>query len=129
MLETACTLFSLLACVSGAIVLTQEPAILTVNEGDTASMDCNLGTGSDRYNFWITSWYKQVPGGLPKFVLCYRDKDSSPDYGAGFSSSRYTSNQRSRSEYQLIIKNVEVGDSAVYYCAMWDNYPEEWVSQ
>ncbi|KAJ8286184.1 hypothetical protein GJAV_G00035480 [Gymnothorax javanicus] len=129
MLETACTLFSLLACVSGAIVLTQEPAILTVNKGDTASMDCNLGTGSERNSFWYTRWYKQIPGGLPHFVLYRHKNDSSTRYGTGFSSSRISCNQQSRSEYRFMIKNVEAGDSAVYYCHIWDNSAKEDISQ
>ncbi|KAJ8286185.1 hypothetical protein GJAV_G00035490 [Gymnothorax javanicus] len=129
MLETACTLFSLLACVSGAIVVTQRPDILTVNKGDTASMDCNLGTGSDRHGFWYTRWYKQAPGGQPQFVLYRHSNDSLTRYGAGFSSSRISCNQQSRSEYRFMIKNVDAGDSAVYYCQIWDGSADEGVSQ
>ncbi|KAJ8286181.1 hypothetical protein GJAV_G00035450 [Gymnothorax javanicus] len=125
MLETACTLFSLLACVSGAILVTQKPAILTVNKGDTASMDCNLGTATDRYTFW----YKQEPGGVPQFVLYHYHQHRSPTYGANFSSSRFTCSHQTKSDYRFMIKNVEAGDSAVYYCQIWDNSAKEWVSQ
>uniref|UniRef100_A0A669AYH5 Ig-like domain-containing protein n=1 Tax=Oreochromis niloticus TaxID=8128 RepID=A0A669AYH5_ORENI len=69
--------------VSGVTVVTQKP-VLSVRKGETATMDCNLGTVTD-----AAYWYKQIPGGVPH----------SPSY-----------------DYRLIIKNVEEGDSAVYYC-------------
>ncbi|KAJ8251420.1 hypothetical protein GJAV_G00221150 [Gymnothorax javanicus] len=125
MLGTLCTLISVLSCVSGVTVVTQKPPALTVTKGDTATMDCNLGT--------VTAsgarWYKQVPGSAPQYVLVFYHGDSSPFYGAGFSSSRFTSTHQSKSDYRLIIKNVEAGDSAVYYCSTWDGSANEWVSQ
>ncbi|KAJ8345975.1 hypothetical protein SKAU_G00301680 [Synaphobranchus kaupii] len=60
-----CTLITVLSCVSGVTVVTQKPPILTVSKGDTATMDCNLGTVTDQ----SARWYKQVPGSAPQFVL------------------------------------------------------------
>uniref|UniRef100_A0A668STE4 Ig-like domain-containing protein n=1 Tax=Oreochromis aureus TaxID=47969 RepID=A0A668STE4_OREAU len=115
MLVTLCVLITALTCVSGVTVVTQKP-VLSVRKGETATMDCNLGTvtGSG------ARWYKQTPGGVPQFVLYFYHGWSSPNYGSGFSAPKFTSTHQSTTDYRLIIKNVEEGDSAVYYCKTWD---------
>nr|XP_055036891.1 immunoglobulin lambda-1 light chain-like [Misgurnus anguillicaudatus] len=50
----------------------------------------------------------------------YHGHSSPNEYGASFSSSRVTSKAQSNIDYQLIISNVDVRDSAVYYCYTWD---------
>ncbi|KAJ8251427.1 hypothetical protein GJAV_G00221220 [Gymnothorax javanicus] len=125
MLGTLCTLISVVSCVSGVTVVTQKPPVLTVSKGDSAIMDCNLGTVTDRAAWW----YKQVPGRVPQFVMLHHRTRSSPAYGAGFSSSHVSSECQTNSDCQLIISNVEAGDSAVYYCNTWDTSAKEWVSQ
>ncbi|KAL3987006.1 cyclin-dependent kinase 8/11 [Sarotherodon galilaeus] len=116
MLLTLCTLITALTCVSGVTVVTQKP-VLSVRKGETATMDCNLGTVTNN----VAAWYKQIPGGVPQFVLYFYHSHSSPTYGSGFSSSKFTSTHQSTTDYRLIIKNVEEGDSAVYYCQTWDS--------
>ncbi|XP_061567671.1 immunoglobulin lambda-1 light chain-like [Cololabis saira] len=115
MLGTLCTLITALTCVSGVKVVTQKPPVVTVTKGETATMDCNLGyvTTSAAY------WYKQIPGGVPLYMLRSYHRDSSVSYGSGFSSPKFTSTHQSKSDYRLIISNVEEGDSAVYYCHIW----------
>uniref|UniRef100_A0A671Z0Q9 Ig-like domain-containing protein n=1 Tax=Sparus aurata TaxID=8175 RepID=A0A671Z0Q9_SPAAU len=105
-----------LNCVSGVTVLTQKPPVVTVTKGETATMDCNLGTVTN----YPALWYKQVPGGVPQFVVRFHYSWSSPRYGSGFSSPKFTSTHQSGTDYCLIINNVEEGDSAVYYCNTWD---------
>ncbi|XP_059204842.1 immunoglobulin lambda-1 light chain-like [Centropristis striata] len=117
MLGTLCTLITALTCVSGVILVTQKPPVVTVRKGETATMDCNLGTVTDE----SARWYKQIPGGVPQYVLRNYHGWSSPNYGSGFSSPKFTSTHQSRSDYRLIINNVEEGDSAVYYCKTWDS--------
>uniref|UniRef100_A0A669E5M2 Immunoglobulin lambda-1 light chain-like n=1 Tax=Oreochromis niloticus TaxID=8128 RepID=A0A669E5M2_ORENI len=116
MLVTLCALITALTCVSGVTVLTQKPPGLSVRKGETATMDCNLGTVTGSY----CRWYKQIPGGVPQFVLYFYHSHSSPTYGSGFSSPKFTSTHQSTTDYRLIISNVEEGDSAVYYCKTWD---------
>ncbi|KAI1884409.1 hypothetical protein AGOR_G00226110 [Albula goreensis] len=126
MLGTLCTLITLISCVSGQKVLTQKPTMLTLTKGQTATLDCNI----ERDDGYYVSWYKQVPGSAPQFVLRFYHSHSSPDlYGTGFSSSRFTSRAQSNIDYQFIITDVEAGDSAVYYCGTWDNSAKESVSQ
>ncbi|KAK2833382.1 hypothetical protein Q5P01_017271 [Channa striata] len=124
MLGTLCSLITALTCVSGVTVVTQKPAVVSVTKGDTVTMDCNLGTVTD----YSASWYKQIPGGVPQFVLNFYHSFSSPTYGSGFSSPKFTSTHQSQSDYRLIINNVVEGDSAVYYCQTWDGSAKEIVS-
>uniref|UniRef100_A0A668VSY5 Ig-like domain-containing protein n=1 Tax=Oreochromis aureus TaxID=47969 RepID=A0A668VSY5_OREAU len=95
---------------------TQKPPVLSVRKGETATMDCNLGTVTD----YAAVWYKQIPGGVPQYVVRFHRSYSSPDYGSGFSAPKFTCTHQSTTDYRLIIKNVEEGDSAVYYCKTWD---------
>ncbi|XP_063328029.1 immunoglobulin lambda-1 light chain-like [Pelmatolapia mariae] len=121
MLVTLCALITALTCVSGVTVVTQKPPVLSVRKGETATMDCNLGTVTDTG----AAWYKQIPGGVPQFVVSFYHSDSSPDYGSGFSAPKFTSTHQSTTDYSLIINNVEEGDSAVYYCETWDDSAKE----
>uniref|UniRef100_A0A8C2I521 Ig-like domain-containing protein n=1 Tax=Cyprinus carpio TaxID=7962 RepID=A0A8C2I521_CYPCA len=107
-------------------VVTQKPAILTEQKGTSVTMDCNIEKAENYY----VSWYKQIPNAAPQYVLRYYHSHSSPNqYGDGFSSSRFTSKAPSNIDYQLIISNVDVTDSAVYYCCTWDDTAKESVSQ
>ncbi|XP_031673136.1 immunoglobulin lambda-1 light chain-like [Oncorhynchus kisutch] len=121
MLGTLCTLITAVTCVCGVTVVTQKPPVVTVRKGDTASLDCNLGTVQNS----AARWYKQVPGGVPQFVLFFYHPNSAPTYGSGFSSPKFTSNHQSKSDYRLIINTVEETDSAVYYCQTWDSSVSE----
>uniref|UniRef100_A0AAX7V2X7 Ig-like domain-containing protein n=1 Tax=Astatotilapia calliptera TaxID=8154 RepID=A0AAX7V2X7_ASTCA len=123
MLLTLCTLITALTCVSGVTVLTQKPPVLSVRKGETATVDCNLGTvtGSN------ARWYKQVPGEVPQFVLRFYHSWGSPTYGSGFSAPKFTSTHQSTTDYRLIISKVEEGDSAVYYCKTHDNSVDEFL--
>ncbi|XP_037400900.1 immunoglobulin kappa light chain-like isoform X2 [Pygocentrus nattereri] len=114
MLPALCSLFTALSCVSGVTVVTQKPPVLTPTKGEKTTIHCNLGTVTDYEVFW----YKQVPG---EAVLRNYNGWSSPYCGSGFSSPKFTSTHSSQSDYTLIISNVEVGDSAVYYCQTYDS--------
>uniref|UniRef100_A0A3B4Z276 Immunoglobulin lambda-1 light chain-like n=1 Tax=Seriola lalandi dorsalis TaxID=1841481 RepID=A0A3B4Z276_SERLL len=125
MLGTLCTLITALTCVSGVTVVTQKPPVVTLRKGETATMDCNLGTVTNS----AARWYKQSPGGVPQFVLYSHHTHSAPNYGSGFSSPKFTSNRQSTSDYRLInnVEEGDSGDSAVYYCKTWDGSVNEWL--
>ncbi|KAL0993521.1 hypothetical protein UPYG_G00109070 [Umbra pygmaea] len=128
MLGTLCTLITALTCVSGVTVVTQKPPVVTLRKGEMVTMDCNLGTVTNS----AARWYKQVPGGVPQYVLTWYHAWTKPEdieYGSGFSSPKFTSNHQSKSDYRLIINNVDESDSEVYYCSTWDSSAKEWVSQ
>uniref|UniRef100_A0A8C4DM88 Ig-like domain-containing protein n=1 Tax=Dicentrarchus labrax TaxID=13489 RepID=A0A8C4DM88_DICLA len=119
MLGTLCTLITALTYVSGVTVVTQKPPVVTLRKGETATMDCSAIAGP--------RWYKQIPGGVPQFILNYYHSWSAATYGSGFSSPKFTPTYQSQSDYRLTITNVEEGDSAVYYCQTWDDSVKEWV--
>ncbi|KAG1926444.1 T-cell receptor beta chain V region A20.2.25 [Pimephales promelas] len=120
MISIICAFFTLLTCVSGVTVVTQSP-LITVNKGERAKLDCNLGTVTNAG----ARWYKQTSGGVPQYVLRFHHSYSSPSYGSGFSAPKFTSTHSSQSDYSLIISNVDVGDSAVYYCQTYDSSVSE----
>ncbi|XP_078054298.1 immunoglobulin lambda-1 light chain-like [Mustelus asterias] len=124
---TWCFFCSLALCLGYGQTLTQTPD-LTMKPGNTATLDCNTGIRNSNR----VGWYKQTPGAAPQWVLSFYHSWNDPSYGAGFSSDRFTSSVKSdNSIYQLIIKNVEVNDAAVYYCGTWvsssSTYHTVWV--
>ncbi|KAM3598941.1 uncharacterized protein V6R79_024455 [Siganus canaliculatus] len=123
MLGTLCSFIAALTYVDAVIVLTQTPAVHTVSPGQEVVLKCNTDSGN------YVSWYKQVPGEAPQYVLNFYHSSSSPDFGTGFSSDRFNSKASSNVDYQFIIKRTETGDSAVYYCRTWDSSASAAVSQ
>ncbi|XP_065821172.1 immunoglobulin lambda-1 light chain-like [Labrus bergylta] len=117
MLGTLCTLITALTYVDAVIVLTQTPAVHTVSTGQQVDLQCNI----QRYDSNYVSWYKQVPGEAPQYVLRFHHSDSSLSFGSGFSSDRFNSKSSSNIDYQFIIKRAETGDSAQYFCQTWDD--------
>uniref|UniRef100_A0A3Q2WBD4 Ig-like domain-containing protein n=1 Tax=Haplochromis burtoni TaxID=8153 RepID=A0A3Q2WBD4_HAPBU len=117
MLWTFCTLITALTYVDAVIVLTQTPAVHTVSSDQEVVLNCNI----ERYDRNYVSWYKQVPGMVPQYVLSFHHSSSSLSFGTGFSSDRFNSKSSSDIDYQFIIKRAETGDSAVYYCQTWDD--------
>ncbi|KAG1926445.1 immunoglobulin omega chain [Pimephales promelas] len=124
MLTVFIILIITLSCVGGVTVVTQNPPLISVNKGETVSLVCNTGSSTDGGR-----WYKQVAGGTPQFVLNSFHGWSSPKYGSGFSSPKFTVSYPTKSDCHLSISNVDVGDSAVYYCGTWDSSAKENVSQ
>uniref|UniRef100_A0A8D0D0A9 Ig-like domain-containing protein n=1 Tax=Sander lucioperca TaxID=283035 RepID=A0A8D0D0A9_SANLU len=111
--------------VFGVTVVTQKPPVVTVRKGETATMDCNLGTVTDS----AACWYKQIPGGVPQHVLRFYHSMELSKLWLWFLLSKVHIYHQSTSDYRLIITNVEEGDSAVYYCKTWDDSAKEYVSQ
>ncbi len=112
------------AGVSGVTEVTQSPPLITVSKGETLSLVCNTGGSTDG-----ARWYKQVTGEAPQFILNSYHGWSSPKYGSGFSSSKFTVSYPTKSDCHLSVSNVDVDDSGVYYCHTWDDSAKEHVSQ
>ena len=110
--------------VSSQRVLTQTPSVQT-DRSKTVTMDCNIAKNEGN----SVHWYKQIPQSAPQFVLKQSSGGSPDKYGDSFSSSRFTAKTSSSIDYQLIISNVEAGDSAVYYCYTLDDSTSSYVSQ
>ncbi|XP_051894295.1 immunoglobulin lambda-1 light chain-like [Pristis pectinata] len=116
-MRTLCLFWSLALWLgSGQSQTLTQPPTVSVNPGDTATLECNIWNNDGYY----VSFYKQTQGTVPQWILRYYHSNKDPSYGPGFSSDRFTSKGNSAgTSYQLIIKNAEVNDAAVYYCGKW----------
>uniref|UniRef100_A0A3B3Q424 Ig-like domain-containing protein n=1 Tax=Paramormyrops kingsleyae TaxID=1676925 RepID=A0A3B3Q424_9TELE len=83
----------------------QKETELWKKEGEKVSLECTFSTSSTHYD---VSWYRQYPGAAPQFLL-YR--------GSGTVQERFSSGVTD-GRAPLFISNVQLGDSAVYYCAL-----------
>ncbi|TWW54131.1 T-cell receptor alpha chain V region CTL-F3 [Takifugu flavidus] len=92
----------------------QPPEDVVAAEGDTVTLDCTFQTtGSSPYLFW----YKQDGTSRPQFILSRvkGDKGKTEDeFKERFSS---TLNPTMKSA-PLKIQELQLSDSAVYYCAL-----------
>uniref|UniRef100_A0A8C1DDT5 Ig-like domain-containing protein n=1 Tax=Cyprinus carpio carpio TaxID=630221 RepID=A0A8C1DDT5_CYPCA len=92
----------------------QPSGEMTANKGDPVTLHCNYSTSAT--NVYIY-WYKQLPNRSPTFML------SVFSFGKGTTVDEFkdrffpTLNSKSTT-VQLMIKNLHVSDSAVYYCAL-----------
>ncbi len=84
------------------------------SEGDQVIVWCKyITTDSNPYLFW----YQQLPNRSPTFVLnkfTFGEGTTEPDFKKRFSA---TLNSTSKT-VPLMIEDVRVSDSAVYYCAL-----------
>ncbi|KAJ8273712.1 hypothetical protein GJAV_G00104680 [Gymnothorax javanicus] len=94
------------------IVMTQSPAAMAVQQGDTVTISC---TASETVTDEL-SWYLQKPGQAPKLLIYYATRRQSgiPDR---FSGSEY------RNQFTLKITGVQAEDAGDYYCMQDENYP------
>uniref|UniRef100_A0A671KA44 Ig-like domain-containing protein n=1 Tax=Sinocyclocheilus anshuiensis TaxID=1608454 RepID=A0A671KA44_9TELE len=89
---------------------------MTANEADRVTLMCNYttkATNTDAYLFW----YKQLSNKSPAFILNkypFSEGTTEPDFKKRFSATLDTTSKT----VPLMIKNLRVSDSAVYYCAL-----------
>uniref|UniRef100_A0A3B3Q635 Ig-like domain-containing protein n=1 Tax=Paramormyrops kingsleyae TaxID=1676925 RepID=A0A3B3Q635_9TELE len=93
--------------------VTQSTDDVTVFEGMRVTLDCGYETTATLYLFW----YKQYPNESPKYILRrekFGEGDTAPGYKERFDASLNTSAKT----VPLTVQNVQLSDSAVYYCAL-----------
>uniref|UniRef100_A0A8C1UBJ4 Ig-like domain-containing protein n=2 Tax=Cyprinus carpio TaxID=7962 RepID=A0A8C1UBJ4_CYPCA len=99
---------------SGQDRVEQSKEEMTASEGAQVIVGCKyITTDTAPYLFW----YQQLPNRSPKFILnklTFGEGTTEPDFKKRFSA---TLNSTSKT-VPLMIKNVHVSDSAVYYCAL-----------
>ncbi|KAI5610644.1 hypothetical protein C0J50_11999, partial [Silurus asotus] len=90
-----------------------EDANVVRKETNTVTLKCSYETNSENI---LLYWYKQYSHSPPQFLLYKGAKSlSGNDYnpsGSGFSAET-TSNVS-----KLIIKDLQISDSALYHCAL-----------
>nr|AES93011.1 immunoglobulin light chain [Squalus acanthias] len=93
------------AGISGDIIMTQSPPVLSVSQGQTATITC---TASSSISYYL-AWYQQKAGQKPSLLI----------YGATTrftgTSERFTGSQQSNT-FTLTISKVQTEDVADYYC-------------
>uniref|UniRef100_A0A8C5DBE2 Ig-like domain-containing protein n=1 Tax=Gouania willdenowi TaxID=441366 RepID=A0A8C5DBE2_GOUWI len=99
--------------------VTQPPGDVILTQGQTATLKC---TFSSLNEYSVLYWYKQEVNSYPKFILTYYGGKiyNSPE----FVKDRFDAELKD-SSVPLMIQDLHVCDSAVYYCAlrmgvMWD---------
>uniref|UniRef100_A0A4W3GGP6 Ig-like domain-containing protein n=1 Tax=Callorhinchus milii TaxID=7868 RepID=A0A4W3GGP6_CALMI len=99
-------------CLWGDYIGNQTIAEIPVEEGKDVKLSCTLKKISDAgYHYW----YRQASRNAPIYILySVAGKDyKSPDFQDRFSSNV----DKTSEDFKLIIANVLIRDSAVYYCA------------
>uniref|UniRef100_A0A3B4BEN1 Ig-like domain-containing protein n=1 Tax=Periophthalmus magnuspinnatus TaxID=409849 RepID=A0A3B4BEN1_9GOBI len=119
-----CTLLSalvVLLCSSpeckGEDTVTQTQGDASVPQGHTATIQCTFKTTSTTaYLFW----YKQEGRGAPKYMM--KKTRSSSNWLKTFKSEEFNEERfrvlAEKDSFSLKIQDVDVTDSAVYYCAL-----------
>uniref|UniRef100_A0A803JYT1 Immunoglobulin V-set domain-containing protein n=1 Tax=Xenopus tropicalis TaxID=8364 RepID=A0A803JYT1_XENTR len=113
-LATYCVLLWISYAESQTVSLT--PSNNAVNLGESATFSCNVGAKDGSQVHLL----KQIPGNAPQLIIYHHHSFTSPRYGPGISTDRYTATiNTAATEYQFIIKKAETADTAHYYCVKW----------
>ena len=92
--------------------VTQDQPDISSQVGEVVTLSCRYETIQSRYNIF---WYKQLPSGEMIYLIGQGSSSQNARYG------RYSLNlQRSRKSISLTISDLELEDSAKYFCALWE---------
>ncbi|GCC16922.1 hypothetical protein chiPu_0021937 [Chiloscyllium punctatum] len=94
------------AGISGDIIMTQSPPVLSVGLGQTATLTYKSSEHASR----DVEWYQQREGQKPSLLIY----DATTRFTGV--SSRFTGTQVSSTHFTLTIRNVQNEDVADYYC-------------
>lgn len=91
-----------------------QTAILWKAEGESATAECSHTMGSLYYQMY---WYRQRPGETMRQIVFTRT-NSDPDFEAEFKNERFSATKPNVENGTLTVKNLEPGDSGVYFCSV-----------
>ena len=92
--------------------VTQDQPEIASQVGEVVTLSCQYETIQSRYNIY---WYKQLPSGEMIYLIGQGSSSQNARYG------RYSVNfQRSRKSISLTISDIQLEDSAKYFCALWE---------
>lgn len=82
--------------------------------GNTGTLRC---TYSSNASYIYVAWYQQCPSGPLQYLLQSKGRGGSYSHTAPFARKRFSC-QADKSSGTLIITELELGDSALYYCTL-----------
>uniref|UniRef100_A0A674HL87 Ig-like domain-containing protein n=1 Tax=Taeniopygia guttata TaxID=59729 RepID=A0A674HL87_TAEGU len=89
-----------------------QPREVTVQEGNTVTLQCRMRGDSMRY--YTMSWYRQGPTGSQEWI--YKEDGT---YGEGFKDRFKIKEEKLKNSFTLQILAAKQGDAATYYCRGW----------
>lgn len=104
--------FYFLDTVLSSLVIQQSPVALLIKPGQEASLECYHGDSN--YNYML--WYKSAAGGQRAMDLIGYLYNENPNLEKTF-NNRFTITGNSKAKAQLVISNVNLSDTAEYFCA------------
>uniref|UniRef100_A0A8C7VLA4 Ig-like domain-containing protein n=1 Tax=Oncorhynchus mykiss TaxID=8022 RepID=A0A8C7VLA4_ONCMY len=107
-MKTICIGSTCFSC-AGDILLTQTPAVVVVQSGESATISCKASSPIDG----DLAWYHQKPGEAPKFII---------DFNTGLTSGRYQGTGYDM-DFTLTISGVQAEDAGDYYCQQHEAAP------
>ncbi|OCU01484.1 hypothetical protein XELAEV_18007275mg [Xenopus laevis] len=102
--------FSFCELIAGQIVI-QSTEVLVRKEGESVTLNCSYSTG-----YPSLMWYVQDIRKYLIFIL--HDQSKPEDIGLKFRQRFSGVVKRTQRSFQLSISNLEVDDSAMYYCLL-----------
>ena len=97
---------------SVAQIVTQDQPYISSPVGEIVTLSCRYETTQSSYNIF---WYKQLPSGEIIHLIGLGSSRQNARYG------RYSVNfKSSRKSISLTISDLELEDSAKYFCALWE---------
>nr|7K0Z_B Chain B, T cell receptor gamma chain [Monodelphis domestica]7K0Z_D Chain D, T cell receptor gamma chain [Monodelphis domestica] len=103
---------------TGSCAHMKQQVSFTGIQGDSARITCQV---SNAVSYWI-HWYRFQDGKPPQRLLCLSRESGELLFDEGFGSNKFHAfkDQFNGEKFILLIKKLEVRDSGMYYCAIWD---------
>ncbi|XP_008285415.1 uncharacterized protein LOC103361177 [Stegastes partitus] len=96
----------------------------SVNAGDDVTLECLYEENTLEVMFF---WYKQPPGQKPQLLSKYYKHDKNGTFSDEFSNNPRFHLETGRGKNHLKISNVQMSDSATYYCISCYSYVYEYL--